>query len=163
MTASAPSVSMVQMRTRDADQRVPTAFVPTEIVPTSAPTHSDDWELFWDTGAICPDDQLSQRALPERTRAMDRRCLAGLMRHRLYLDAATGETGMAYFPRKMDGIERGSKIVADVFVALFLLAFVIVFFGVLGGLVAFAILEAALLAVDYLVPDADDVSGAAVR
>jgi hypothetical protein len=85
------------------------------------------------------------------------------MRHRLYLDAAIGGNGMAYFPRKMDNIERSSKIVADVFVALFLLAFAIVFFGVFGGLVAFAILEAALLAVDYLVPDADDVSGAAVR
>jgi hypothetical protein len=70
---------------------------------------------------------------------------------------------MAYFPRKMDSIERGSKIVADGFVALFLLAFAVVFFGLLGGLVAFAVLEAALLAVDYLVPDADDVSGAAVR
>jgi hypothetical protein len=34
---------------------------------------------------------------------------------------------------------------------------------VLGGLVAFAVLEAALLAVDYLVPDADDVSGAVIR
>jgi hypothetical protein len=30
-------------------------------------------------------------------------------------------------------------------------------------LVAFIILEAALLSVDYLVPDADDVSGAVVR
>ena len=70
---------------------------------------------------------------------------------------------MAYFPRKMDNIERGSKLVADVFVALFLLAFAVVFFGLLGGLVAFAVLEAALLAVDYLVPDADDVSGAVIR
>jgi hypothetical protein len=85
------------------------------------------------------------------------------MRHRLYLDAAIGETGMAYFPRKMDSIERGCKIVADLYCAFILLVFAIAFFGVLGGLVAFIILEAALLAVDYLVPDADDVSGAAVR
>lgn len=71
---------------------------------------------------------------------------------------------MAYFPRRMDSIERGGKIVADLFCGFMLLVFPIVFFGVLGGLVAFLILEAALLAVDYLVPDADDeVSGAAIR
>jgi hypothetical protein len=75
------------------------------------------------------------------------------------------ETGMAYFPRKMDRIERGSKIVADLYVAFLLLIFGIAFFGVLGGMVAFIILEAALLSVDYLVPDADgdDVSGAVIR
>jgi hypothetical protein len=33
----------------------------------------------------------------------------------------------------------------------------------LGGLIAFIILEAALLAVDYLVPDADDPASVAVR
>jgi hypothetical protein len=94
---------------------------------------------------------------------VDRIHIAGPVHRGLYLDAELGGNGMAYFPRKMDNIERSSKIVADVFVALFLLAFSIVFFGVFGGLVAFAILEAALLAVDYLVPDADDVSGTAVR
>jgi hypothetical protein len=70
---------------------------------------------------------------------------------------------MAYFPRNMRSIERGAKVLADILVALLLLVFSIVFFGTLGGLVAFIILESALLAVDYLVPDADDVSGTAVR
>ncbi|HEY3028734.1 MAG TPA: hypothetical protein VGJ68_00970 [Bradyrhizobium sp.] len=69
---------------------------------------------------------------------------------------------MAYFPKIMDSSERGLKIVADVLVALLLLVFAIVFFGVLGGLVAFIILESALLAVDYLVPDADS-AGTAIR
>jgi hypothetical protein len=70
---------------------------------------------------------------------------------------------MAYFPRKMDSIERGCKLLADILVALLLLVFAIAFFGVLGGLLGFIILEAALLAVDYLVPDGDDPSGAVVR
>jgi hypothetical protein len=71
---------------------------------------------------------------------------------------------MAYFPKIMDSTERGLKIVADVLVALLLLVFAIVFFGVLGGLVAFIILESALLAVDYLVPEADaDAAGTAIR
>jgi hypothetical protein len=71
---------------------------------------------------------------------------------------------MAYFPKIMDSTERGLKIVADVLVALLLSVFAIVFFGVLGGLVAFIILESALLAVDYLVPDADaDAAGTAIR
>src|SRR5260370_6182134 len=41
-------------RTSDAVMRVPTAFVPISVVPKSGPTHSDDWELSWDRGAICP-------------------------------------------------------------------------------------------------------------
>ncbi len=68
---------------------------------------------------------------------------------------------MAYFPRKMNNIERSLKVVADVLVALLLLVFAIVYFGVLGGLVGFIILESALLAIDYLVPDAD--AGTAIR
>jgi hypothetical protein len=62
----------------------------------------------------------------------------------------------------MNSIERSLKVVADVLVALLILVFAIVFFGVLGGLVAFLILEAALLSVDYLVPD-DDTAGTAIR
>jgi hypothetical protein len=39
-----------------------------------------------------------------------------------------------------------------------------VFFGTLGGLLAWVILEAALLSVDYLVPTSDDdTPGVAVR
>jgi hypothetical protein len=54
ISASAPIVSMAQMMIWDAVMRVPTAFVPISVVPKSGPTHSDDWELLWDTGAICP-------------------------------------------------------------------------------------------------------------
>jgi hypothetical protein len=75
-----------------------------------------------------------------------------------------GNFAMAYFPKKLDGIEKGGKVVADVACALLLVTFSIVFFGLLGGVVAFIILEAALLAVDYLVPnEEDDTSGAVVR
>jgi hypothetical protein len=63
----------------------------------------------------------------------------------------------------MDSIERASKVAADIMVALLLATFAVVFFGPLGGLVGFIILEAVLLAVDYLVPDADDPAGVAVR
>ncbi len=69
---------------------------------------------------------------------------------------------MAYFPRNMRSIERSCKLLADILVALMLLTFSYAFFGTLGGLVAFIVLEAALLGVDYLMPD-DDIAGTAVR
>ena len=43
------------------------------------------------------------------------------------------------------------------------LVFAIVFFGSLGGFTAFIFLEAALLSVDYLVPDDDVSAGAVIR
>ena len=70
---------------------------------------------------------------------------------------------MPYFTRSQDRLERASKMVADIFCALLLLAFALVCFGALGGLLAFLILEAALLAIDYLVPSSDDAPGTAVR
>ncbi len=71
---------------------------------------------------------------------------------------------MAYFSRNQDGIDRGGKIAADIICGLLLVAFSIVFFGLVGGVVAFIILEAALLAVDYLVPnEEDETSGAVIR
>ena len=70
---------------------------------------------------------------------------------------------MAYFPRNMRSIERGAKVLADILVALLLLTFSIVFFGTLGGLFAFIVLEGALLGVDYLMPDDDDTAGTAIR
>ena len=73
------------------------------------------------------------------------------------------ETGMAYFTKNMSGMERGDKIVADIFVALLILVFSIAFFGLLGGLAAFIVLEAALLGVDGLMPDDEDAAGAAIR
>jgi hypothetical protein len=86
------------------------------------------------------------------------------MRHWLYLDAAIGKIAMAYFSKNQDRINRGGKIVADIYCALLLFAFSIAFFGWLGGVVAFIILEGALLAVDFLVPnDEYNESGAIVR
>ena len=70
---------------------------------------------------------------------------------------------MPYFTRSQDRIERGGKMVADIFCALLLLAFSLVCFGGLGGVLAFVILEAGLLAIDYLVPSSDDAPGNAVR
>jgi hypothetical protein len=69
---------------------------------------------------------------------------------------------MPYFTRAQDRIERGGKFAADVFCALLLLAFSLVCFGAVGGLIAFLILEAGLLVIDYIVPSSDD-AGAAVR
>jgi hypothetical protein len=70
---------------------------------------------------------------------------------------------MPYFTRSQDRLDRGGKLAADIFCALLLLAFALVCFGGLGGLLAFLILEACLLAVDYLVPSTDDAPGAAIR
>jgi hypothetical protein len=70
---------------------------------------------------------------------------------------------MPYFTRSQDRLERGGKLAADIFCALLLLAFALVCFGALGGLIAFAILEAGLLAIDYVVPSSDDAPGNAVR
>jgi len=70
---------------------------------------------------------------------------------------------MAYFHRKQDVFDRAGKIIADVFIALLILTFSIAFFGTLGGLVAFFVLEGALLTVDFVVPNEHDSSGAVVR
>ncbi len=70
---------------------------------------------------------------------------------------------MAYFHKKQDGFDRGGKIIADVFIALLILTFAIAFFGMLGGLLAFVVLEGALLTVDFVVPNEHDSSGAIVR
>jgi hypothetical protein len=69
---------------------------------------------------------------------------------------------MPYFTRAQDRIDRGGKIAADVFCALLLLAFAVVCFGPVGGLIAFVVLEAGLLVIDHIVPSSDD-AGAAVR
>ena len=70
---------------------------------------------------------------------------------------------MAYFHKKQDGFDRAGKIIADVFIALLILTFAIAFFGMLGGLLAFVVLEGALLTVDFVVPNEHDSSGAVVR
>ncbi len=70
---------------------------------------------------------------------------------------------MAYFSSNQDSVQRGAKIAADIFCLLIIGFFSFAFFGVLGGVVALVILEAALLGVDYLVPDEADAPGVAVR
>ena len=70
---------------------------------------------------------------------------------------------MAYFSGGQDGIERGGKVLADVFSAALLLAFAVAFFGGLGGTVAFLILAAALLGVEYALPSNDTDAAAVVR
>ena len=66
---------------------------------------------------------------------------------------------MAYFSSKQDGIERGSKVAADIACAVLLLTFAVVFFGWIGGALSFLVLGAALIGIDYLVPNGDDVAG----
>ena len=71
---------------------------------------------------------------------------------------------MPYFTRSQDSIDRRGKVAADILSAGLVLIFSVVFFGTLGGLLAWVILEAALLSVDYLVPSSDDdTPGVAVR
>jgi hypothetical protein len=50
---------------------------------------------------------------------------------------------MAYFPKKMTATERGGKIAADICCAVLLLLFSVVFFGPLGGLAGWLVLELA--------------------
>jgi len=70
---------------------------------------------------------------------------------------------MPYFTRSQDRIERGGKMAADIFCALLLLALGLACFGFVYGLLAFVVLEGALLVVDYVVPSSDDEPGVAVR
>jgi hypothetical protein len=70
---------------------------------------------------------------------------------------------MAYFSPTDDAAQRGGKVAADIVCALLLLAFSVVFFGYLGGVVAFILLEAALLGVDLLMPTEADARGGTVR
>ncbi|UPJ44224.1 hypothetical protein IVB40_09430 [Bradyrhizobium sp. 40] len=70
---------------------------------------------------------------------------------------------MPYYTADQTRWERNAKVLADVFcsllLALLLALFSIVFFGWLGGLVAFVVVEACLLAVDWLVPSKNDAAG----
>ncbi|MBR0845516.1 hypothetical protein JQ607_35460 [Bradyrhizobium liaoningense] len=66
---------------------------------------------------------------------------------------------MPYFTSKQDQAERTFKVLADVFCAILLVTFSIVFFGWLGGLAAFVVVEAGLLAIDWLLPSEDDAAG----
>lgn len=66
---------------------------------------------------------------------------------------------MPYFPTGQDRDLRIWKVLSDVFCASLLATFSIVFFGWLGGIAAFVILEAGLLGIDWLIPSTDDAAG----
>ncbi len=70
---------------------------------------------------------------------------------------------MTYFSSKQDRIERGGKVAADIVCALLLWPMSVAAFGWLGGTLAFLVLEAALLAVDYVVPSDDHDGHGVVR
>jgi hypothetical protein len=70
---------------------------------------------------------------------------------------------MSYFSRNDDAAQRGGKVAADIACALLLCAFCLVFFGLIGGVIAFVVLEAALIGVDYRMPNPYDSPGTAVR
>lgn len=66
---------------------------------------------------------------------------------------------MSYFTPGQHRDSRTCKVLADVFCAILLGTFSVVFFGWLGGIVAFVILEVGLLWIDWLIPSADDAAG----
>ena len=66
---------------------------------------------------------------------------------------------MPYFSAKQNQSDRTSKVLADVFCALLIGTFSIVFFGLFGGLIAFVLLESCLLAIDWVMPSDDDAAG----
>ncbi|MCK1288588.1 hypothetical protein IVB41_32280 [Bradyrhizobium sp. 44] len=66
---------------------------------------------------------------------------------------------MPYLTADQTRDERNGKVLADIFCALLLATFSIVFFGWLGGSVAFVIVEACLLAVDWVLPSKTDAAG----
>ncbi|MCA1377322.1 MULTISPECIES: hypothetical protein [Bradyrhizobium] len=66
---------------------------------------------------------------------------------------------MPYFTANQTQSDRTSKVLADVFCALLLGTFSIVFFGLVGGLIALVLLEACLLALDWVMPSDDDAAG----
>ncbi|MGL9622430.1 hypothetical protein QRQ56_31100 [Bradyrhizobium sp. U531] len=67
---------------------------------------------------------------------------------------------MPYFTADQTRDIRTAKVLADVFCAIMLATFWVVFFGWLGGLAAFIVTEACLLSVDWLVPSKDDAAAA---
>jgi hypothetical protein len=66
---------------------------------------------------------------------------------------------VAHFTRNQDPIQRGAKVLADIVCTALLLTFAIVFFGFLGGLIAFVLLVAGRISIDYLAPGDDDAAG----
>ncbi len=70
---------------------------------------------------------------------------------------------MAYFPRKMDSIERGGKVVADIFCVLLLGAIAAACAGILLGVGATVLVVLGLLIIDYFVSDTEESAAGVVR
>jgi hypothetical protein len=98
-----------------------------------------------------------------RTQYLCKCCLADGASLAILILQSKREPRMSYFSRNDDAVQRGGKVAADIACALLLCAFSLVFFGLLGGVIAFVLLESALIGVDYLMPNPDDSGGAAIR
>ncbi|MES2195101.1 MAG: hypothetical protein V4517_11835 [Pseudomonadota bacterium] len=70
---------------------------------------------------------------------------------------------MAYFQRRMDGIERGGKIAADVFCVLLLGVMALGCLGIVPGIVASVLVVLGVLTIDYFTHDPDDHVAGVVR
>lgn len=70
---------------------------------------------------------------------------------------------MAYFQRRMDGIERGGKIAADVFCVLLLGIMAVGCLGILSGIVASVLVVLGVLTIDYYTADPDDHVAGVIR
>jgi hypothetical protein len=70
---------------------------------------------------------------------------------------------MAYFQRRMDGIERGGKIAADVFCGLLVGMMAGGCLGILPGIVATVLVVLGVLTIDYHTADPDHTIGGVIR
>jgi hypothetical protein len=73
------------------------------------------------------------------------------------------EHAMAYFQRRMDGIERGGKIAADVFCVLLLGVMALGCLGIFPGIVASVLVVLGVLVIDYFTTDPDDHLAGVIR
>jgi hypothetical protein len=70
---------------------------------------------------------------------------------------------MAYFQRKMDGIERGGKIAADVFCVLLMGMMAMGCLGILPAIAAIVLVVLGVLTIDYHTADPDDTVAGVMR
>ena len=70
---------------------------------------------------------------------------------------------MAYFQRRMDGVERGGKIAADVFCVLLLGVMALGCLGILSGIIASVLVVLGVLTIDYFTADPDDHVAGVIR
>lgn len=70
---------------------------------------------------------------------------------------------MAYFHRRMDGIERAGKVAADVFIVLLLGMLAMAYMGLLIGFAAIVLAVLGVLTIDYFAADTDDAVAGVIR